>query len=423
MPRLTKRVVDSQQARETRYFVWDDGKGSTIGFGLIVHPSGTKSYCYQYRTPEGQTRRFTIGTHGVITADQARDKAEELASAVSKGRDPQSEKLKNRKAITVAQLLDLYLDSPKFSEKAELTQKYDSGRVERHLKPLLGRKIAEKLTADEIRKAGKDITAGKTAKTVKTGPRGLARVTGGPGASRMAIRLLKSAFSWAFEQDLINNNNPAKVKTGKDRARDIRLFPKDYEAIFGALDELENTAQIRRPVADAIRVIALTGARRNEIAGLRWRHINSKEGKIELATDEHKTGKKTGKVRVISLPTLAQEIISRQPRGDIDDFVFPPVGGVGPINLGKPWRRVREKAGISSEFGLHVFRHSLASIMADSGSQAAHIMAVMGHESIATSQIYVHAAEERRSTLAEQAASGISAALKKKKPGELVKLK
>jgi site-specific recombinase XerD len=55
-------------------------------------------------------------------------------------------------------------------------------------------------------------------------------------------------------------------------------------------------------------------------------------------------------------------------------------------------------------------------MMADSGSQATHIMAVMGHKNLATSQRYIHMAEDRRSELAEAAAAGISAAMNVKNP-------
>jgi hypothetical protein len=58
--------------------------------------------------------------------------------------------------------------------------------------------------------------------------------------------------------------------------------------------------------------------------------------------------------------------------------------------------------------------------MAISGAQAAQIMAVMGHRDISTSQKYIHIAQDIRSELAEQAASGISAALTGKKPAEVV---
>jgi integrase len=179
---------------------------------------------------------------------------------------------------------------------------------------------------------------------------------------------------------------------------------------------MESTAKIRQPVADTIRVIALTGARRNEIAGLRWRHVNLEKGVIELPLNEHKTGMRTGEIRVIGLPNLAQQIITQQEKRKPNDFVFPPARGSGPLNISKPWRKIRVAAGLNPKNGLHALRHSLASMMADSGSQATHIMAVMGHKNLATSQRYIHMAEDRRSELAEAAAAGISAAMNVKNP-------
>jgi integrase len=388
---------------------------------LVVQPSGTKSYCYQYRTPEGRTRRITIGRHGTYTAEQARDKAKTYQRAVDKERDPLAEKQGRREAITVSELLDLYLGSVKFAEKVKTTQVSDRGRIERHLKPLLGRKVADTLTAEEIRRAFTAIKDGKTAKQVKTGPRGLARVTGGDGAARMSIRLLKTIYSWAVDEGMVKVNPATGVNVGKDGQRNLVLAADDYPVLFKAIDELEDLHQVRRAAADAVRVIALTGARRGEVAGLRWRHVDLKKGLAELP--EHKTGKKTGEVRVIGLPAAAQAIIARQPDGAPDDFVFPPAKGKGPLSLSKPWRIIREAAGLDPQIGLHGLRHSLATIMAISGAQAAQIMAVMGHRDISTSQRYVHIAQDVRAELAEQAASGISAALTGKKSADVVPLK
>lgn len=418
MAKITKRIVDSSNPRDARYYVWDS---QLPGFGLVVQPSGTKSYCFQYRTPEGRTRRATIGKHGAYTPEQARDKAKAYQREVDAGRDPLGEKQSRRNAITVTELLDLYIASNKFAEKAETTKVSDRGRIERHLKPLLGRTTADRLSADQIRKAFAAIKAGKTATQEKTGPRGLARVKGGDGAARMSVRLLKAVFNWAIHEGLLTSNPADSVKVGKDGQRDLVLAADDYPKLFAAIQQLEDVHQIARPVADAIRVIALTGARRGEIAGLRWRHVNLSKGVLEL--QEHKTAKKTGEVRTIGLPAAAQAIVARQPDGDPDDYVFPPAKGNGPLALSKPWRTVREAAGLDPAIGLHGLRHSLATHMAVAGAQAAQIMAVMGHRDITTSARYVHFAQDARAELAERAASGISAALNGTPSAEIVELK
>ncbi|MDQ2077623.1 site-specific integrase [Marinimicrobium sp. ABcell2] len=419
MAKITKRLVDASEPKKARYYVWDE---SLPGFGLVIQPSGTKSFCFQYRTPEGQTRRISLGRFGSVTPEQARTKAKGFQSQVNQGGDPLGEKRTRRAALKVSDILDRYLASAKFGQKTDTTQSIDRGRIERHLKPLLGNKIADKLTVDVIWRAYADIVAGKTATTVKTGPRGLARVKGGEGAARMSIRLLKSAYSWATEEGLLSVNVAASVKVSQDGRRQAVLAPEDYQALFQAIDDLESVAALNSVAGDAVRVIALTGARRGEIAGLRWRHVDLKKGIAILSSGEHKTGRKTGDSRTIGLPAAAQAIISRQRNGKPDDYIFPPARGEGPISLSKPWRLIRDKAGLDSSIVLHSLRHSLATSMAVNGAEAAHIMAVMGHKDLATSQKYIHIAKDMRADMAERAASGISAAMNGSAPAKVVKL-
>ena len=67
MPKVTKRVVDASSAKAKRYWF---GTRELKGFGLLVLPTGVKSYVFQYRTPEGVKRRITIGQHGDWTPDK-----------------------------------------------------------------------------------------------------------------------------------------------------------------------------------------------------------------------------------------------------------------------------------------------------------------------------------------------------------------
>lgn len=80
-----------------------------------------------------------------------------------------------------------------------------------------------------------------------------------------------------------------------------------------------------------------------------------------LPPASHKTGRKTGKPRVIALPTAAQAIVARQPAGTPDEFVFTPARGDGALALSKIWRKVRVEAELPADIGLHGLRHSLAS--------------------------------------------------------------
>lgn len=420
MPKITKREVDTAEPRASRYYLWDS---EVKGFGLLVMPSGTKVYFLDYRTPEGVKRRYTIGKHGAVTPEQARTKAKAVAAEIVTGAnpDPVGHKQARRTAPTVAELLDAYLRSAKFAEKAQATQSVDRGRVVRHLVPLIGKVIADKLTPEQVRKAFADIRDGKTACDVKTGNRGRAIVKGGEGAARMAIRLLRSALTWAVEEGYLASNVASGVKIGTDGSRDVILHDvAQYKSLFSALDHMEQERLLRPQVANAVRVIALTGARRNEIASLKWSHVDLKRGLLVLPPSQHKTGGKTGKPREIGLPAAAQAIIAAQPEGQADNYVFPPTAGNGPISLSKPWRAIRKEAGLPEGIGLHGLRHSLASMMAVQGAQAAEIMATLGHRQLSTAQRYIHWAQDAKASLVERHTAGISAAMEGKKSAQLV---
>jgi Arm domain-containing DNA-binding protein len=117
MPKITKRVVDAAAPESSRYILWD---AEIMGFGLLVLPTGVKSYIYNYRTPEGRDRRITIGKHGDWTPIQARAKAEDYREAVRGGRDPLADNRALKEAPTVGEMLDAYLASESFKDKPPL---------------------------------------------------------------------------------------------------------------------------------------------------------------------------------------------------------------------------------------------------------------------------------------------------------------
>jgi integrase len=423
VPKITKRVVDASSAKAKRYIVWDS---ELKGFGLLVLPTGIKSYIFNYRTPEGRERRITIGKHGTWTPAQARDKAEQYRQAIRTGGDPLGEKRLLAKAATVGDLLNAYLASETFRDKAPSTQAVDHGRIERHLRPLLGKRHAHLLTENDIRRALAAIRDGKTAADIKTRKRGRARVKGGAGTARMAIDLLRAIFNFGISERLVKTNPCAGVKTGSSGTRETILDDAgEYARLFATLDRMEQERRIRAPVADAIRLIALTGCRRGEAAGLKWAHVDLEHGKLVLPPTSHKTGRKTGKPRIIALPATAQAIIARQPEGEPADLVFTPTRGSNALALSKAWRKVRAEADLPADIGLHGLRHSLASHMAMAGAQAPEIMQVVGHRQLSTVVRYLHWAETAQAALAERAASvplaGMAAASNPK--GKVVRLK
>lgn len=409
MPKLTKKFVDGLRAKGTdkdRCY-WD---AEVRRFGLRQKPSngnrpGALSWVIQYRNRNGDSKRFTLGDANVLTPEQARREARALLARIdTEGFDPTAE----RKAETFAELVELYLQSENWKRKSPSTQAVDRGRIERHLKPLLGNRKVSTLTRQDMAKVFRDIRDGKTATETKPSgkPRGRVRVRGGAGTARRALGLAGGIFSFAVQEGIISTNPCQGVETGSDGTRDVIVEDEaGYVALFRAIAELEREHAIAGPAGDAIRIIALTGARRGEIVNLRWRHVDLQRQRIVLAPHEHKAGRRTGKEKVIPLPTAAAAILAVIDRGEPDELVFRSAKQGAPIDLKKPWAKVRERAGLPAALTLHGLRHSVASHFAMAGASAPEIQAALGHADIAISAKYVHFAETRKRSVVERAAS------------------
>src|SRR4051812_46392844 len=103
--RLTKRVADGLTPASKDTFTWDS---DLPGFGLKVTPTGRKTYVLQYRLGGrmGNTKRLTLGQHGVVTAEGARVEARKLLGVIAHGVDPAAQRRSDTgSGITLADAL------------------------------------------------------------------------------------------------------------------------------------------------------------------------------------------------------------------------------------------------------------------------------------------------------------------------------
>lgn len=239
MAKLTKRIVDAADVREKDYFIWDD---ELPGFGLRVFASGKRSYLIQYRAV-GRTRRYTIGLHGVWTPETARQEAKVQLGRVARGDNPSEERQLDHKAITVKELCALYtadLNAGLILGKGGRPKKpttivTDTGRIERHIIPLIGARRVKDLTKADINKVLKDIMAGKTRVAVKTKKlRGKAIVRGGAGTATRTVGLLGGILTYAVDAGIIEVNPAHGIKKPKDNVRNrSRHSPSTAGVDFG----------------------------------------------------------------------------------------------------------------------------------------------------------------------------------------------
>src|SRR6056297_246196 len=146
MFRLTKRSVEALEIRDRDYIEWDR---DVAGFGVRVYPSGKKTYLIQYRSGR-RTRRYTIGSHGVLTADQARAEAKRLLGDVLRGEDPSGTRRDRRQAPTVKALCERFLkDYAAVHCKPSTNRSYEM-LIRLHIKPALGPMLIKDVTRADV---------------------------------------------------------------------------------------------------------------------------------------------------------------------------------------------------------------------------------------------------------------------------------
>jgi integrase len=402
--KITKRTVDAARPARRVAFIWDT---ELTGFGLKVTPSGNRIYVLQYRIG-GRLRRYTIGNHGSPwTPADARTEASRLRGLIAAGIDPAEEKAEARADPTIMELCELYVTEGCATKKPS-TLIRDRSRIERHIKPLLGRKRLGAVTRADVERFQRDVAAGKTATDAKTGFRGRAIVSGGEGAARECVVLLGSIFSFAVNRGLRTENPVRGVKKFKTRKLERFLSPPELARLGEALTVAEQAGE--SPVAAAaVRLLMLTGARKSEILGLRWEWIDFERGCLRLP--DSKTGAKA-----IPLGAPALELLASLPRIEGNPHVLP---GDKPerhlVGLQKAWERIRKRAGLE-DVRLHDLRHSFASVAVAGGDSLYLVGKLLGHQQSRTTERYAHLADDPLRAVADRT-SGVIAAAMNGKPG------
>lgn len=388
--------------------VWD---AAVPGFGARRQKDAV-AYVLKYRTAEGRQRWHTIGRHGAPwTPDMARAKAKELLGEIVKGVDPAGEKIARRKAANIAELCELYLADAeagrvltrnKVSKKMS-TLVIDKGRIERHIKPVLGSLPVATVTRADIERFLHSVAEGKTAgRTKTTKKRGLARVKGGRTAATRSVGLLGAIFTYAIRRGLRADNPVRGVARFADRKRDRTLSEEEWKALGNALRQAR-TAQIWPPAITAARFLAVTGWRRGEALSLRWNEVDLAQRMAVLG--DTKTGRSMRPLsiaacNVLQEMTKLQAVAIDKPvqensaNGKTDWLVFPATRGDGPMSgFPKLWARIAKLGSLPPDITPHVLRHSFASLAADLGYSEPTIAALLGHKGRTTTSRYVHSAD------------------------------
>jgi integrase len=351
--KLTARTVETVRAGADRREIPDQ---YLPGLYLIVQPSGAKSWAVRYRHA-GVSRKHTIGPYPVIDLKAARELASAALRAVAEGRDPTQEKRERVAAVapdTVASLAEQFVRMHCQRRNRARTVVETERLLRLHVLPYWRNRLASSIRRRDVLELLDHVVAAGT-----------------PIAANRTLAAVRRMFSWALERDILAASPCAGVKRpSEERSRERVLSNDELRDLWQAADKVGG------PYAALIKLLLLTGQRRDEVGGMRYSELNG--GLWTIAKDRTKNGK----THEVPLSALAAALLAAQPRIGASDFVITTTGKVAfngyvvgkqrlnallPVDM-PPWR-------------LHDLRRSVASGMARLGIALPTIEKVLNHTS------------------------------------------
>lgn len=419
---LTKRTIDALAFTPNGdYFVWD---AKLKGFGIRVTERTDvegkvhrrKMFVLGYR-PQGarQFRRLTIGAFGPLTTEQARDEALRHLSATTKGVDPLAARRAARGGLSVCELGATYLAEVERRRKPATAREYKR-LWKKHIYPALGTKPVSIVLPADVRRLHRSLHET-------------------PYVANRVVARLTTFFAYAIAEGAVpSKENPAHgVDLYPEQGRERFLTKEEFGRLGEALTKAEREGlppapehkkkpknpenQKHRPknadtpkpanpfAVAAIRLLALTGCRENEILSLRWDAVDFERGYLRL--DDTKTGKS---VRPLGQSAVA--LLESLPRIQGNPHVLPGLTAKQHLKeIKRVWYAVRHAAKLK-ELRLHDLRHSFASVPAASGESLLVVRSLLGHKNVATTERYAHLGDDPVKRAADKTSDDIAGWLK-----------
>lgn len=366
--KLTVKSVEAVKPSTADLILWDS---ELAGFGCKVTPKGRRSYFLYYRTKDGQQRRPSIGVHGPLKPEAAREIAKRWLHEVAQGRDPSLSRAEDRAAPTVRDLCTRYLAEHAETRKKESSVRNDRRLIDVHILPALGARKIAAVARCEVAALHHSLR-----KTPYEANRMLA----------MTSKMFSLAERWGLRPD---GSNPAKnIDRYREEKRERYLSSVEVARLWQVLNSPEAAAKASPSAIAAIKLLMLTGRRLNEVLGLRWSWIDL-DAKVMRLPDT-----KNGAL-LVSLGDAAVAVLSNL-KAEARDDIFVIAGqrkGAALVNLQKPWRAVRALAELD-DVRIHDLRHTYASIGAGLGMSLPLLGRLLGHTQAATTSRYAHLAQD-----------------------------
>jgi integrase len=253
MPRikLTKTAIDTLAVENVDVVYWD---AVCPGFGVKVTPKGRKVFIVMYRSggSGSRVRKFTIGPFGRVTLHQARIAAQKVFAAKLEGRDPAAEKREAKRRVVADRVEDLL--------ETFIAQHLSQNRSGSEVSRLLRREVGQPWNGRSIH----EITKRNVVELIS----GIEQ-RGAPAAANKALKTLKTFLHWCVGRAVLDRSPAEGVPLpARDIARDRVLEDKELARIIIA------AKQIGDPYGGIVKLLALTGQRREEVARMSWEELD-----------------------------------------------------------------------------------------------------------------------------------------------------
>ena len=351
--KLTARAVETAQPAAVRREIPDALMPSLY---LVVQPSGTKSWAVRYRH-NGATRKFTLGSHPAIDLKAARALAGKALRAAAEGRDPGQEKAQARAASAdtidraVAQFIERHCKRKNRPRTAQETERL----LRLHVMPRWrGRAVSSITRRDMLDVLDRVVDAGS------------------PIAANRVLAATRKLFNWLLARDVIATSPCAGVKPPTDeRSRDRVLDDEELRAVWLTAEE------IGWPFGAMVKVLVLTGQRRDEVARMEWSEIDFGDKLWTLPRERVKNDEK----HEVPLSDAAIAVLKSVPRIAGSRYVFTTNGKAPSSGYSKGKRRLDALLSDMPPWRLHDLRRTTASGMARLGINLPVIEKVLNHAS------------------------------------------
>ena len=385
--RISKRSVERLIVESGDALFWDR---DLSGFGVRVYATGRKVYVVQVRGPTGKPKRAKIGEHGKIAPDVARGQAAGVIDRIRRGEDP----FPPAPTPTMTELAERYVKAHLEVNCRPRTVMTLRRVLYLHILPELGHlpvASVERSHVSELHFKMRDKPA-QANQTVE-----------------VLSKMFKLAEAWSMTPP---RRNPCRsVRLYKKVRRERFLTSDEYRRLGRVLDEAKTTGGFLPFGIAAIRLLLLTGCRKNEIVTLRWDDIDRTAGEIRIR--DAKTG-----ARRIPLTPAVEWVLAGIPRIEGNPWVITgKLPGDHLKNLDQIWLRLRPRAGLD-DVRIHDCRHSYASRALAISEGLPMIGKLLGHRKVTTTARYAHLARDTEKASAFKVGRSIGADILGEDAGE-----